>query len=68
MIRNGTVVYPLKEGVVGEISSLKQFKDDIKEVAAGRECGVTIKNFNDVRVDDVFETYEIYEVKRKLED
>ena len=68
VIRDGVVVYPLKEGVIGEIASLKQVKDDAKEVAAGRECGVTIKNFNDIRVDDVLETYEIYEVARKLTD
>ena len=67
VIRDGVVVYPLKEGVVGEISTLKQFKDDVKEVAAGRECGVTIKNFNDIREGDVIETYEIYEVAAKLE-
>ncbi len=67
VIRDGVVVYPLKEGVVGEVSSLKQFKDDKTEVSAGRECGITIKNFNDIRVDDVFEAYEIREVKQKLE-
>ena len=67
VIRDGVVVFPLKEGAIGELSSLKHVKDDIKEVAAGRECGVVIKNFNDIRVDDVIETYEIYEVAAKLE-
>ncbi len=68
LIRDGVVVFPLKEGAIGELASLKHVKDDIKEVAAGRECGVVIKGFNDVRVDDVIETYEIYEVAAKLTD
>lgn len=67
IIRDGVVVYPLKEGVVGKIGSLKQFKDDKTEVSAGRECGITIDNFNDIRVDDVFEAYEIIEIAQKLD-
>ena len=67
LIRNGIVIYPTKEGVHGEISSLKRFKDDAKEVKAGLECGITIKNFNDIKVDDVIEAYEIVEVKQTLE-
>ncbi|MEM1119073.1 MAG: translation initiation factor IF-2 [Bacteroidota bacterium] len=67
LIRNGIVVYPTKEGVHGEISSLKRFKDDAKEVKAGLECGITIKNFNDIKVDDIIEVYEIVEVKQTLE-
>jgi len=66
LIRNGIVVYPTKEGVHGEISSLKRFKDDAKEVKAGLECGITIKNFNDIKIDDVIEAYEIVEVKQTL--
>jgi translation initiation factor IF-2 len=64
IIRNGIVVYPIKENTVGEISSLKRFKDDVKEVKNGMECGVTIKNFNDIKVEDVIEAYEIVEVKQ----
>ena len=66
LIRNGIVIFPTKEGVNGELSSLKRFKDDAKEVKSGLECGVTIKNFNDVKVEDVIEGYEIVEVKQKL--
>jgi translation initiation factor IF-2 len=64
VIRNGIVIYPLKENTIGEISSLKRFKDDVKEVKNGLECGVTVKNFNDMKVDDVIEAYEIVEVKQ----
>ncbi len=67
LIRNGIVIYPTKEGVHGEISSLKRFKDDAKEVKAGLECGITIKNYNDIKVDDIIEAYEIVEVKQTLE-
>ncbi len=66
IIRNGIVIYPIKEGVVGEISSLKRFKDDVKEVKTGMECGISIKNFNDIKVEDVIEGYEIVEVKQTL--
>jgi translation initiation factor IF-2 len=66
IIRDGIVVYPTKEGAVGEISSLKRFKDDVKEVRSGLECGVTIKNFNDIKVDDVIEGYNIIEIKQVL--
>ncbi len=67
LIRNGIVIYPTKEGVHGEISSLKRFKDDAKEVKNGMECGVTIKNFNDIKVGDVIEVYEIIEIKQTLQ-
>ena len=66
MIREGIVVYPIKEGKIGEISSLKRFKDDAKEVKSGMECGISIKNYNDIKVGDVIEGYEIIEVKQKL--
>ncbi len=66
VIRDGIVIYPTREGVVGELSSLKRFKDDVKEVKNGLECGVTIKNFNDIKVDDVIEGYEILEIKQVL--
>lgn len=66
VIRDSIVVYPLKEGAHGELSSLKRFKDDVKEVRAGLECGLTIKNFNDIKVGDILEAYEIIEIKQTL--
>jgi translation initiation factor IF-2 len=67
LIRDGIVIYPNKEGVTGELGSLKRFKDDVKEVKSGMECGLTIKNYNDVKVGDVIEAYEIEEIKRTIE-
>jgi translation initiation factor IF-2 len=67
IVRDGIVVYPTKEGVHGEIATLKRFKDDAKEVKAGLECGITIKNYNDIKVGDFIEAYEIEEVKQKLD-
>jgi len=66
LIRDGIVVYPVGEGAVAELASLKRFKDDVKEVQAGMECGLTIKNYSDVKVGDVVEAYEEEEVKRTL--
>ena len=66
LIRDGIVVYPTKEGVNGEISSLKRFKDDAKEVKNGMECGISIKNFNDIKVGDEIEAYEIIEIQQTL--
>ncbi len=66
IIREGIVIYPTKEGVIGEFSSLKRFKDDVKEVKSGMECGLTIKNYNDIKVGDVIEAYEIEEIKQTL--
>tara|TARA_B100000683_G_scaffold45015_1_gene41196 strand:+ start:2503 stop:5082 length:2580 start_codon:yes stop_codon:yes gene_type:complete len=60
LIRDGIVVY------TGELSSLKRFKDDVKEVSAGYECGLSIANFNDIKVGDIIEGYEEVEVKKKL--
>ncbi len=67
LIRNGIVIYPTKEGVKGELASLKRFKDDAKEVKNNMECGIAIKNFNDIKVGDVIEAYEIVEVKQTLD-
>ena len=50
----------------GEIDSLKRFKDDVKEVKAGFECGLTLKNYNDIKVGDQIEVYEIQEIARSL--
>ena len=66
VIRDGIVVYPTKEGVVGELASLKRFKDDMKEVKNGMECGLNVKNYNDIKVGDVIEAYEIVEIKQTL--
>ena len=66
LVREGIVVFPTKEGVKGEISSLKRFKEDAKEVKSSFECGITIKNYNDIKVGDVIEAYEIVEVKQTL--
>ncbi len=67
LIREGIVVYPTKAGTVGEIGSLKRFKDDVKEVRSGMECGVMIKNFNDIKVGDVIEAFNIIEVKQTID-
>ena len=60
IIRDGIVVY------TGNLGSLKRFKDDVKEVKSGYECGLNIENFNDVKVADIIEGYEEVEVKKKL--
>ena len=62
VIREGVVVY------TGTLGSLKRFKDDVKEVAKGFECGLNIDRFNDIKVGDVVEAYEEVEVKQTLED
>jgi translation initiation factor IF-2 len=66
LIRDGIVVFPTAEGANAELGSLKRFKDDVKEVLSGMECGLTIKNYNDIKVGDIVEAYEIEEVKRTL--
>ena len=59
VIRDGIVVY------TGRLGSLKRFKDDVKEVTSGMECGLNIESYNDIRVGDIVEGYETVEVKRK---
>jgi len=66
LVRDGIVIYPTGEGATAELASLKRFKDDVKEVASSMECGLTIKNYSDVRVGDIVEAYEEEEVKRTL--
>ncbi len=66
IIRDGIVEYPKGEGAHAELGSLKRYKDDAKDVSAGMECGLTIKNYNDIRVGDVIEAFEETEVKRTL--
>jgi translation initiation factor IF-2 len=60
LVRDGVVVFS------GELDSLKRHKDDVKEVATGYECGLTIHNFNDIKVGDIIECYEIVSIARKL--
>jgi translation initiation factor IF-2 len=60
LLRNNIVVW------TGEIDSLKRFKDDVKEVRAGLECGLSLKNYNDIQVGDVLEVFEVQEVARTL--
>jgi len=60
IIRDGVVIY------TGELASLKRFKDDVKEVAKGYDCGMQVKNYNDIEVEDVIEAYQEVEVKKKL--
>jgi translation initiation factor IF-2 len=60
LIRDGIVVY------AGKLNSLKRFKDDVGEVRSGYDCGMGIENFNDIKVGDVIESYEMREVKRTL--
>jgi len=60
IIRDGIVVY------TGNLGSLKRFKDDVKEVKTGYECGLNIDNYNDIKVGDIIEGYEEVEVKKKL--
>ncbi len=62
LIRDGVVIYD------GTLASLKRFKDDVREVQNGYECGIGIENFNDLKVGDQIESYEIVETKRKLDD
>ena len=66
LIRDGIVVYPTGENANAELGSLKRYKDDVKEVLSGMECGITIKNYNDIKVGDIVEAYELEEVKRTL--
>ena len=60
VIRDGIVVY------TGELGSLKRFKDDVKEVVSGQDCGLNIQNYNDIKVGDIVEAYQVVEVKRTL--
>ncbi|MBL7754910.1 MAG: hypothetical protein JNM44_10570, partial [Chitinophagaceae bacterium] len=60
LIRDGIVIY------TGELASLKRYKDDVKEVLSGTECGLGIKNYNDLKAGDIIEGFEEIEVKRTL--
>lgn len=60
IIRDGVVIHD------GQLENLKRFKDDVKEVKKGYECGLQVKNFNDVQIEDILEVYQEVEIKRKL--
>ena len=60
LLRDSVVVYE------GEISSLRRFKDDVAEVKAGTECGITLENYIDIKAGDQIEVYELHERERKL--
>jgi translation initiation factor IF-2 len=60
MVRDNVVVWQ------GKMSSLKRFKDDAREVAAGYECGIGLENYNDLKIGDIIEVFEMEEVKTIL--
>jgi translation initiation factor IF-2 len=69
LVRRNALVRVLRDHVVlytGELDSLKRFKDDVREVKAGFECGMSVKGYNDIQVGDQFEIYEVEEVARTL--
>jgi translation initiation factor IF-2 len=70
VIRRGANIRLLRDNVVihdGELDSLKRFKDDVREVKAGFECGLSLKGYNDIKVGDQLEVYEVVEVARTLQ-
>jgi translation initiation factor IF-2 len=69
VVKRGARIRVLRDNVVvhdGELDSLKRFKDDVREVKAGFECGLSIRNFNDIQQKDQLEVYEVVEVARTL--
>lgn len=69
-IKRGDKVRVIRDGLVaynGTISSLKRFKDDVREVTSGLECGIRIEDYNDIKTGDVIEAYQVTELSRKLE-
>jgi translation initiation factor IF-2 len=60
VVRDSVVVYD------GKVASLRRFKDDVREVAAGYECGIGIENFQDIKEGDLIEAYEVREVARSI--
>ncbi len=68
-VTRNTKIRVIRDGIVvhtGTLGSLKRFKEDVKEVSSGYECGLNIDNFNDIKVGDIIEGYELTEIKRKL--
>ena len=69
LVKRGSSVRVLRDHVVmheGELDSLKRFKDDVREVKSGFECGLSLKNFNDIQVGDQLEVFEVVEIARTL--
>jgi translation initiation factor IF-2 len=66
VIREGRIIYPPPDRTA-TIESLRRFKEDVREVREGFECGIKISNFDDVKVDDVLEVYRIVQVQRTLD-
>lgn len=66
VIRSGVVIFPPAERTVG-LDSLKRFKDDVREVREGYECGMKISGYDDIKIDDVIEAFKIEQIKRKLD-
>lgn len=70
-VKRSSIVHLIRDGIViysGKLASLRRFKDDVKEVASGYECGIALENFNDIKVGDQLEIIEMVEVARKLTD
>ena len=70
LIKRNNPIRVLRDNVVifeGELESLRRFKDDVQEIKNGYECGIGVKNYNDVRVGDQIEVFEIIEIKRTLD-
>ena len=68
VVKNDSKIRVIRDGIVkydGEIASLKRFKDDAKEVKQGNDCGLTIKDYNDIKIGDEFEVYEMQQVEPK---
>jgi translation initiation factor IF-2 len=68
-VRRSNPIRVLRDNVViyeGELDSLRRFKDDVQEVRAGTECGIGVRNYNDVKIGDQIECYERTEVRREL--
>jgi translation initiation factor IF-2 len=69
LVKRGSMVRVLRDNIVihaGELDSLKRFKDDVREVKAGFECGLSVKSFSDLKIGDQLEAYEVVEVARTL--
>jgi translation initiation factor IF-2 len=70
IIKRGDKVRVIRDGLVaynGTIFSLKRFKDEVREVASGLECGIKIEDYNDIKIGDIIEAYQVTELSRKLE-
>lgn len=69
LVKRNNPIRVLRDNVVifeGELESLRRFKDDVSEVRSGMECGIGVKNYNDVKVGDQIEVFEVVEVKRAI--